>query len=36
VRVADEAEAREFLARHLGELLAEARVEEEFPFEGAA
>jgi hypothetical protein len=36
VRVADEAEAQEFLARHLGELLAEARVEEEFPFEGAA
>ena len=36
VRVADEAEAREFLLRHLEELLKEARVEEEFPFEEAA
>lgn len=35
VRLADEAEAREFLARHLGELLREAREEEEFPFEEA-
>jgi glycosyltransferase involved in cell wall biosynthesis len=33
VRVADEVEAREFLARHLAELLAEARGENEFPFE---
>ena len=35
VRVADEGEAREFLDRHIGELLAEAREGEEFPFEGA-
>jgi len=35
VRVVDEAEAREFLERHLGELLAEAREGEEFPFEEA-
>lgn len=31
-RVADEAEAREFLHWHLGQLLKEARGEEEFPF----
>ena len=35
VRVADEGEAREFLDRHMGELLAEAREGEEFPFEEA-
>jgi glycosyltransferase involved in cell wall biosynthesis len=33
VRVADEAEAREFLARHLGELLEESQDDNEFPFE---
>jgi len=36
LRVADEGEAREFLGRHLGELLKEAQTDEEFPFEGAA
>ena len=35
VRVADEGEAREFLDRHMGELLGEAREGEEFPFEEA-
>jgi hypothetical protein len=35
VRVADEAEAREFIERHLVELMKEARTEEEFPFEGS-
>ena len=34
-RFLDEAEAREFLERHLGELLKEAGGEEEFPFEEA-
>jgi glycosyltransferase involved in cell wall biosynthesis len=33
VRVADEAEAREFLGRHLGELLKESQDDNEFPFE---
>jgi glycosyltransferase involved in cell wall biosynthesis len=35
VRVGDEAEAREFLGRHLNELLEEAQDKDEFPFEGA-
>jgi len=36
VRVADEEDAREYLSRHVGELLDEARIEEEFPFEDVA
>jgi len=34
VRVADEGEAREFLGRHLGELIEESQDDNEFPFEG--